>query len=364
MLPAARDVLTWERRALKDTIHPSALHTFSAPLRPIGSSFWPPDDFQPGPGDALCPLQNSSNVGCRTLEEEVEEPYSPSAPSPPHAPHNDAGPTLQGHKLLSGKEFPFKLYSMLEDGAVKRYATWSKIGNRDALFIPDVEAFIANVLPKHFKEMKKGADKALYTHVEDKFQRGHPELLRYVRRGANGQTSARPKQKRHSIPIAPAATSTSPESGSQNDSSSHKDQSQCNTEGLELKILKLESDLESSEERRSAIEVRLQAATTRLQEAEERIMRMENQMAELSKILEQRSTGDSTLDSVGDSRSSQPENNFDILINALNVPTAADGGVLTHHVGTLQSLSFESHMVMETVYHPLDPQFGLDFLSF
>ncbi|KAG8916452.1 hypothetical protein FRC01_003147, partial [Tulasnella sp. 417] len=309
---------------LNDAINPSALHTFSSPSLAVGSALWPPDSSQP------CP------------EEEAGEPYSPPALCLPHAPHNGAEPTLRGRKLLSGKEFPFKLYSMLEDETVKQYATWSKIGNRDALFIPDVEAFVANVLPKHFKEMKKwgsfqrqlnnynferqdrGAAKALYAHVEDKFQRGHPELLRYVRRGANCQTSARPKQKRNSTPIAPTARSTTPESGSQNDSPSHNDQSECNKERLELKILKLENDLESSEERRSATEVRLQAAETRLQEAEQRIMRMENQIAELSKILEQRSTGDSTLDDVGDSRSAQPEDNFDILLNALNVPTAAD----------------------------------------
>lgn len=44
---------------------------------------------------------------------------------------------------------------MLEDETVEPYVRWSNFNNREALLIPDIDAFVANVMPRHFKEMKK-----------------------------------------------------------------------------------------------------------------------------------------------------------------------------------------------------------------
>lgn len=44
---------------------------------------------------------------------------------------------------------------MLEDESVESYVMWSKFNNREALLIPDIDAFVANVMPRHFREMKK-----------------------------------------------------------------------------------------------------------------------------------------------------------------------------------------------------------------
>lgn len=44
---------------------------------------------------------------------------------------------------------------MLEDETVTNYVRWSKSGSVDALCIPDIEAFVVNAMPKHFKEMKQ-----------------------------------------------------------------------------------------------------------------------------------------------------------------------------------------------------------------
>lgn len=42
---------------------------------------------------------------------------------------------------------------MLEDKTITRYISWSKLGPSDAIDIPDIEAFVANVMPKYFPEM-------------------------------------------------------------------------------------------------------------------------------------------------------------------------------------------------------------------
>ncbi|KIO17087.1 hypothetical protein M407DRAFT_33251 [Tulasnella calospora MUT 4182] len=89
------------------------------------------------------------------MEEEREEPDPNAALSSSLVPSNNARPTLRVQKLPSGKRFPFKLYSMLQDNTVERYVMWTEVEQQDALLIPDLEAFVANVLPKHFKEMKK-----------------------------------------------------------------------------------------------------------------------------------------------------------------------------------------------------------------
>lgn len=46
-------------------------------------------------------------------------------------------------------------HRMLQDSTVEGYVMWTKFEEQDALIIPDVEAFVVNVLPKHFKDMKK-----------------------------------------------------------------------------------------------------------------------------------------------------------------------------------------------------------------
>lgn len=43
--------------------------------------------------------------------------------------------------------------SMLEDKTVEPYVKWLRTEHGDAFLIPDTEAFVANVMPKHFKEM-------------------------------------------------------------------------------------------------------------------------------------------------------------------------------------------------------------------
>ncbi|KIO23937.1 hypothetical protein M407DRAFT_26638 [Tulasnella calospora MUT 4182] len=314
------------------------------------------------------------------MEEEREEPDPNAALSSSLVPYNNATPTLRDQKIPSGKRFPFKLYSMLQDKTVERYVMWTKAEQKDALLIPDLEAFVANVLPKHFKEMKKwgsfqkqlnnynfqredrGSGKALYTHSQ--FRRGHPELLPDVGRRPKCQIPACPGQERRSTPIAPIAGSTTPESGSQTDPPSHCDQVEYDNEGVKLEILQLKRELESSEEGRAAMEVRLQVAESRLHETEQQLLRMEIQILELSKMLEQRSIGDGTLNCVGGPGPAQPVHGVDILHNvAPNIPTAANGGLLTFHTGSLQSDSLESYLAMEMTYGHVDSLSGLDFLN-
>lgn len=44
---------------------------------------------------------------------------------------------------------------MLEDETLTSYVSWSKNEHSDAICIPNIEAFVVNVMPTHFKEMKQ-----------------------------------------------------------------------------------------------------------------------------------------------------------------------------------------------------------------
>ncbi|KIO23934.1 hypothetical protein M407DRAFT_9182 [Tulasnella calospora MUT 4182] len=96
-------------------------------------------------------LQNSSHARQRVMVAEREETALHFADAPlDHVKLNHPE-----QRLPSGKHFPFKLYLMLEDETVEPYVKWSRTEHGDAFLIPDTEAFVANVMPKHFKEMKQ-----------------------------------------------------------------------------------------------------------------------------------------------------------------------------------------------------------------
>ncbi|KAG8906496.1 hypothetical protein FRC01_007999, partial [Tulasnella sp. 417] len=196
---------------------------------------------------------------------------------------------------------------MLEDETAKPHIGWIKTKHGDAISIPDTEAFVANAMPVYFKEMTQGQGKALYAHSGNKFRQGRPDLLREVTRRPNGQIRACSRQKRLSTPMLPVAGRASPENNE-----------------LKVKILELESELESSGERHSVVEGRLQAVENQLHVTEQRLLEMENQLLELSKKLQGVSARDAALDSVVDPGPAQSMRCVDALFNALNIPEAVD----------------------------------------
>lgn len=44
---------------------------------------------------------------------------------------------------------------MIEDETVEPYVRWRKIDQQDAIFIPDIQAFLENVMPRYFRDMTK-----------------------------------------------------------------------------------------------------------------------------------------------------------------------------------------------------------------
>ncbi|KIO17092.1 hypothetical protein M407DRAFT_12501 [Tulasnella calospora MUT 4182] len=131
--------------------NPSELHTLASPPLPVGYSFWGSSSGELDQDEASYPLQNNSHARQRVMVAEREETALHSAPAPlDHVKLNHPK-----QRLPSGNEFPFKLYLMLEDETVEPYVKWSRTEHGDAVLIPDTEAFVANVMPKHFKGMTK-----------------------------------------------------------------------------------------------------------------------------------------------------------------------------------------------------------------
>lgn len=232
------------------------------------------------------------------MEDEHDERDGNSTSSTPPPQLNKTKPNrYRDPGVLSGKQFPVKLFRMLEDETVTNYVRWSKSGSVDALCIPDIEAFVVNAMPKHFKEMKqwgsfqkqlhnyrfekqdRGAGKALYTHSGNKFRKGRPDLLPKVLRRPNRKTRAfigqdsSLAQERPTTPIE----ATTPQSESQI-ATNPEDQLEHENERLKADILELKSKLECSEARHSAVEVRLQATKDRLQATEDRLQATEDRL--------------------------------------------------------------------------------------
>ncbi|KAG8951646.1 hypothetical protein FRC04_005934 [Tulasnella sp. 424] len=191
---------------------------------------------------------------------------------------------------------------MLQDETIKNYVSWRKHESLDALYIPDIEAFAVNVMPKYFKEMKggwgsfqkqlnnygfekrdRGAGKALYTHSGNNFRKGRPDLLPKVLRRlcpkptASAGRGSRPAQEPPTAPIEP----TTPQSDSQTDPRAKEDQLEHEKKKLEREILELKRKLELSEARRSEAENQFQTTENRLQATENLLLEMGNQLIAL-----------------------------------------------------------------------------------
>ncbi|KAG8899432.1 hypothetical protein FRC00_001428 [Tulasnella sp. 408] len=249
---------------------------------------------------------------------------------------------------------------MLEDKSLKQYVSWSKSKGKDAVVIPDIEAFVANALPKHFEEMKqwgsfqkqlnnydfkrqdRGPNKAVYAH--SMFLQGRPDLLGNVRCRPKHRTPGHRGPKRPSTLIPPTAGNTPPASGSQTDSPSHNDQLERDNKELKRKV--------------SELELRVQTLETRLQ-----LMEMREQLNDWSKRPEGISTGGGALDSMVDPGSAQSVHQIDVLHGALIASADAGGEALGCQFGPLQTLPWEAYLTTELPYDPVDPLFGLEFLA-
>ncbi|KIO23936.1 hypothetical protein M407DRAFT_26637 [Tulasnella calospora MUT 4182] len=292
-------------------------------------------------GEAQYSRQNAPNARQWAMEEESTEQNADATPAFSPVPLRD-GIRSDHHreqKHPSGKQFPFKVYDMLEDEAMMRYARWIKSGHRDAFLIPDIDAFLANVMPKHFKEMNqwasfqkqlnnygfekqdRGAGKALYAHLENKFRKGRPDLLPQVLRRPHWPTNAcmrqdlSPANKRPSTPITPTAP--------QLESHIYPNRKEIQIETrkfLEAKILELGRELESSKTTQSMMENRLQATESRLRV-------VEHQLYELLKRL-------------------QGTPDYDFFHDEATEVTVTPGASLTE--SSLQSVLFESHLTKES----------------
>ncbi|KIO23935.1 hypothetical protein M407DRAFT_26636 [Tulasnella calospora MUT 4182] len=206
--------------------------------------------------------------------------------------------------------------SFIQDETLNHYVGWSKSKGRDAFLIPDIEAFVAYALPKHFKEMK--------------------------------ETPARSGQKRPSTPLTPTGDSSTVESGSQKSPPLRNNKHEYDKEWLIMEVLELKRKLESSKERLQAAESRL------LQITERRRLEMQNQLFELFGMLERAPIGDGASNSVVDPGPAQLVGDVDVLYNVLNTPAVADGGLSMYDTGFLESVSFESYFSTGMIYDSVD----------
>ncbi|KAG9033259.1 hypothetical protein FS837_002522 [Tulasnella sp. UAMH 9824] len=335
---------------------------------PVGFTPWGASFSRLSQAEAPYPLQNGSDSRYRAMEEEPQERNAKAIAAP--ADH------LDQQKLLSGKQFPSKLYRMLEDKTVEPYAKWLKTEHGDAFLIPDTEAFVANVMPKHFKEMTqwnsfqkqlnnygfekrdRGQGKALYAHSGNKFCQGRPDLLHEVLRRPSWQANVCTRQAlgpEQSTHTSPAPDSTTPESGSRVDHLEYKNKE------LKMEILELKREFEK---RQSATEERLQATENQLQMTQQRVFEMEKQLLELSRKREREFVGDAALYSAVDLGRAGPMDNVDVPYNGLNIPATADGEFSTYYINSLQSApSFEPSPPTEIAYNTVDPSFASAFLA-
>ncbi|KIO17091.1 hypothetical protein M407DRAFT_33253 [Tulasnella calospora MUT 4182] len=271
--------------------------------------------------------------------------------------------------------------SFIQDETLNHYVGWSKSKDRDAFLIPDIEAFVAYALPKHFKEMKqwgsfqkqlnnygferqdRGPDKALYVHSGDKFRQGRLDLLPDVRRRPTCQTPARSGQKRPSTPLTPTGDSSTVKFGSQKDLPLRSNKLEYDNEWLITEVLELKRKLESSEKRLRTAESRLEVTENQLQITERRRLEMQNQLFELFGTPERAPIGDGASNSVVDPGPAQLVGNVDVLYNTLNTPAVADAGLSTYHTGFLEDVSFESYFSTGMIYGSADLPLSSAFLA-
>ncbi|KAG9035753.1 hypothetical protein FS837_001837 [Tulasnella sp. UAMH 9824] len=342
------------------SVNSSVLHSLSTPSFGVEIRLKPLSSVELVEGDAIHLLGSSSHTVISRTVGEREEADANSALSFPLDPLNDNRPNHRDPKLRSGKGFPFKLYFMLEDETLRQYVSWSKSKGKDAFSIPDIEAFVANALPKHFEEMKqkqlnnydfkrqdRGPDKAVYAHSV--FLQGRPDLLANVRCRSKRRTAARRGPKRPSSPIPITAGNKAPASGSQTNYPLSDDQLECDNKELRREV--------------SELKVRLQTAETGLQLMQETVLEMREQLKELLKKPEGISTGGGALDSMVDPGSAQSLHQFDVLHSALIPSTDAGGEALGCPSGSLQTLPLEAYMSMGLAYNPVDPLIGFEFLA-
>lgn len=150
-------------------------------------------------------------------------------PSARHHVYEAESPNREEHDVdPSEGPFPFKAYEMLEDKALTTYVQWHQERGSHGLLIPNIGAFVEYALPKHFPGVKKwgsfqkqlsnyGFEKqdrsttqAFYTHWNNKFRQGHPELLPEVTRRPDRGVKTSTRQD--AVQKQPATT---PDSGSQ-----------------------------------------------------------------------------------------------------------------------------------------------------
>ncbi|KAG8951644.1 hypothetical protein FRC04_005932 [Tulasnella sp. 424] len=275
----------------------------------------------------------------------MEEAHEEHDVNPPSQPNATRANHHRGPKAPPGKQFPVKLYRMLEDETVTSYVSWSTNEHADAICIPNIEAFVVNVMPKHFKEMKqwgsfqkqlhnygfekqdRGAGKALYTHSGNKFLKGRPDLLPEVLRKPYWKTNedSSPSQKEASRPIVPTAEGPAPDAGSRANYYSKEDQLVHENTGLKVKILQLERELATAGARQSAMEDRLKATENRLGVIEDQFLGPLRRLGGTVIV-------DDALNSIIHPGPAPPTSNYDFVRDALVTPTIADSGFPIYHI--------------------------------
>ncbi|KAG8953099.1 hypothetical protein FRC04_003046 [Tulasnella sp. 424] len=156
---------------------------------------------------AYTPLPRNTRVG------ETSSAHTSSLPA--HIQSYTQQPSYIAASLnqeaYDGNLFSSKLYDMLMSETVSKWIGWYQHGGSSGLWIPNVDDFVANALPKWFPEMNKGwasfqkqlsnygfekrnrastnKSQALYVHWNNMFCRGRPDLLPQVTRQPKDSTS-------------------------------------------------------------------------------------------------------------------------------------------------------------------------------
>ncbi|KAG8953105.1 hypothetical protein FRC04_003052 [Tulasnella sp. 424] len=159
------------------------------------------------------------------------------------------------------------------------YIFWRQDGERWGLDIPSIEAFVENVLPKYFPEMKKwgsfqkqlnnygfekrdrSATQAWYAHWDNKFQSGRPDLLSQVQR--RPETLPVVPQNHPPVQPPPATATMIPQSSSQPDLYAIINYLTKQLETTNLALKNMEARYSASEERIARLEADVQKLSRR-----------------------------------------------------------------------------------------------------
>ncbi|KIO26287.1 hypothetical protein M407DRAFT_24377 [Tulasnella calospora MUT 4182] len=221
-------------------------------------------------------------------------------PSARHHVYEAESPNREEHDVdPSEGPFPFKAYEMLEDKALTTYVQWHQERGSHGLLIPNIGAFVEYALPKHFPGVKKSTTQAFYTHWNNKFRQGHPELLPEVTRRPDRGVKTSTRQD--AVQKQPATT---PDSGSQPlnllelqewINRLENDFNEIKNENIQIRNENNQLKRENNHLKNEVLELKYRQSAS-----EGRLDKVETQLQDVMRELSARSVGGGLLNSVGD----------------------------------------------------------------